>query len=98
MSYLVVVTFDIKNGKPENYELVKTEFEVLGLKPELVGDSGTSALLPGNTFAAEISGNSASAIKDELSAKISALFKKHNLSARIFVSVGGSWAGSVRNA
>lgn len=93
MGYLVVVTFDRSAD-----EAIKTELSALGLNPQLTGDSGTVSGLPTNTFVGEINGSSSASIRDDIANKVLAIFKKHGVVSKIFVSVGDGWSWAIRNA
>lgn len=96
MSYLVVVTFDIKNAASEDYSCMKERLESLGLHDYLIGDSGGKNDLPTTTFAREIEGSSAGAIRDDICNQVENAFGECRVKGEIFVSVGGDWAWGIR--
>lgn len=92
MSYFVVVTFDIKDGEPDDYNVVYDGFEKIGLKRTVKSDQGDEITLPSTTTAGKIDGTSAGTVRDDICAKTKAVFAGNNLHGEIFVSVGGDWA------
>jgi hypothetical protein len=58
MSYFVVVTFDIANGRFEDYEGIYEDFAALGLTRTLQSKQGKTVRLPTTTTAGEFNGQS----------------------------------------
>lgn len=98
MSYLVVVTFDIKEGDPDDYNVVYEGLEKIGLKRKIKPDQGEALTLPTTTTAGKIDGASAAAVRDDICTKAKAVFTDNKLNGEIFVSVGGDWAWGHRTA
>lgn len=92
MSYFVVVTFDIANGKAEDYETVYNEFAKIGLRRTLTYGQGNKIQLPTTTTAGEFNGQNAGSVRDDLCDKTQQIFTRNRLKGEIFVSVGGDWA------
>lgn len=97
MSYFVVVTFDLNRASSDDYEVADDILNDIGLEREIEGSSGKNIKLPENTYAGKFDGASAVKVRDDLSSQIQNEFKKENLDASIFVSVGGSWAWGKRS-
>ena len=92
MSYFVVVTFDIANGRSEDYEAIYQNFAALGLSRTLPSGQGNTVKLPTTTTAGEFNGQSASAVRDYLCDQTQQCFVRRRLNGEIFVSVGGDWS------
>lgn len=92
MSYFVVATFDIANGRFEDYEGIYQDFATLGLRRTLQTDKGKAVKLPTTTTAGEFNGQSAAAVRDYLCDKTQQCFVRRRLHGEIFMSVGGDWA------
>jgi len=94
MSFFVVVTFDIANGRFEEYEGVYKDFVELGLKRTLQFGQRKTVRLPTTTTttAGEFNGQSSGAVRDYLCEQTQQCFVRRHLHGEIFVSVGGDWA------
>jgi len=92
MSYFVVVTFDIANGRFEDYEGVYKDFAGLGLTRTLQSGQGKTVRLPTTTTAGEFNGQNAGSVRDCLCDQAQQCFVRRHLHGEIFVSVGGEWA------
>ena len=92
MSYFVVVTFDIANGRSEDYEAIYKDFAALGLSRTLQSGQGNSVKLPTTTTAGEFNGQSVGAVRDYLCDQTQQCFARRHLRGEIFVSAGGDWA------
>ena len=97
MSYFVVVTFDLNRASSDDYEAADRILNDIGLEKEIKGSSGKNNKLPANTYAGEFDGAGTGKVRDDLCAQIQSEFKKENIDALIFVSVGGSWAWGKRS-
>jgi len=97
MSYLVVVTFDIKDGEAGDYETVYKAFERVGLRRTLRADKGDTVTLPTTTTAGEVDGDNAGAVRDDICERTQDVFRSNKLHGKIFVAVGGNWAWGQRN-
>ena len=53
MKAFVLVTFDLKNAKSENYEKMAEQLDKYGLYKQLTGESGKEVKLPTTAFAGE---------------------------------------------
>lgn len=91
MSNFVVVTFDIANGRFEDYEGIYRDFAALGLSRTLQSGKGNTVKLP-TTSAGEFNGQSAGAVRDYLCDQTQQCFARRHLNGEIFVSAGGEWA------
>lgn len=92
MSYLMVVTFDIANGRFEDYEAIYKDFAALGLSRTLQSDKGNPVKLPTTTTAGTFNGQNVGAVRDYLSDQSQQCFVRRRLRGEIFVSVGGDWS------
>ncbi len=92
MSYFVVVTFDIANGRSDDYDAIYVDFAALGVSRTLQSGQGNAVKLPTTTMAGEFNGQSASAVRDYLCDQTQQCFARRCLDGEIFVSVGGDWA------
>lgn len=92
MSYFVVATFDIANGRPEDYENIYKDFAVLGLRRKLNADQGHAVNLPTTTTGGEFNGHTAGAVRDSLCEQTQQCFIRRRLRGEVLVSVGGDWA------
>ena len=96
MSYFVTVTFDIKNGTPQDYANVLTELNSIGLYENIIGGSNTTSKLPSNTFAGEFNGLDLTSVRDDICNRIQSIFRKCKVKSEIFVAVGGDWGWGIR--
>lgn len=96
MSYLVIVTFDITNGKSEDYECVYKGLEKIGLLHQINGDKGELHTLPSTTTAGKFNGQSTGSVRDDVTTKVEAVFKSCRVSGQVFVSVGDNWSWAIR--
>ncbi|SRR6266700_1246012 len=92
MSYFVVVTFDIANGRFDDYEAIYKDFAALGLGRTLKSGQGTTVKLPTTTTAGEFNGQSTGATRDYLCDQTQQCFTRRGLRGEVFVSVGGDWS------
>ena len=92
MSYFVVVTFDIADGRSEDYENIYKDFAALGLSRTLRSGQGNAVILPTTTTAGEFNGHGAGAARDSLCEQTQQCVIRRRLRGEVFVSVGGDWA------
>lgn len=92
MSYFVVVTFDIANGRTEDYEAIYKDFAVLGFSRTLRSDKRGDVKLPTTIMAGEFNGQSAGAVRDYLCDQTQQHFGRRQLPGELFVSAGGDWS------
>lgn len=96
MSYLVTVTFDLKNAQPKHYDLVYSSFAALGLSKEVKASNGKTYTLPNTTCSGEFSGTSAAAVRDDFAKRTQNAIAELGLSGEVFVVVGGDWGWALR--
>lgn len=96
MSYFVTVTFDIADGRFEDYEAVYKDFATMGLSRSLRPSQGSAVKLPTTTTAGEFTGQNAGAVRDQICEQTQQVFGRRRLKGEIFVSVGGEWAWGYR--
>jgi hypothetical protein len=92
MSYFVVVTFDIANGRFEDYEAIYKDFAAFGLSHTLKSGQGNTVKLPTTTTAGEFNGQGPGSVRDHVCDQTQQCFRRRNLRGEVFVSVGGDWA------
>ena len=97
MNYLVVVSYDVKNGESADHEFIHEELKQIGLEDRLTDSTGRENGLPATTVAGTFEGSSARNVRNNICTKVGSAFRKHNLHGKIFISVGGSWDWGVRN-
>jgi len=95
MSFVALCTFDLKNASTVDYETAYSELSKLGLSKVQATSSGGTVVIPTTTTLGTFTGLSAAAIRDDLQAKIRAVFAARRLKAELFVVVGGTdWGWS----
>lgn len=97
MSYLAVLSFDVESARPDTYRSIESDLNDIGLSDTITGSSGKAFKLPTTTFVGEFNGENAGKIRDDLSDQIKAVFSKHNVRSKIFLSVGGNWSWGSRS-
>lgn len=96
MSYLVTVTFDIKDAKPEDYTCLNPLLEKQALKKTLKSEAGNEVELPSNTYAAVVDGKSSKELREAYTTQIGKAFDTCEISGKFLVTVGDYWTWSVR--
>lgn len=92
MSYLVSISFDIKNATSKNYDDFYSKLDQIGLSKHLVADNGSKIQIPTTTTLAGIfEGNSIEEIRDYIADEIKKVYHQLNLNGEIFVFVGSNW-------
>jgi len=94
MSYLVLVTFDLKDASWDDYKAVYEELENIGLLKRLISSEGKEVLLPTTTVAGEFEGDSSVDVRNNIMNKCKRIFKYLKLHGEIFVEVGDNWSWS----
>lgn len=97
MSYLVTVSYDLKNADSSTYKVIDDLLSDMGFSDSIVGSSGKELELPDNTYAGEFEGESVSKVRQDLCDLITEEFKEAGVKASIFVTVGGNWAWGIRH-
>ena len=90
MSYGVLCTFDLKGASSTDYQNAYADLEKLGLYRAQDNSSGGKTVIPTTTVLGSYNGASATAIRDDIRAKIKAAFTARGFSSEIFVVVGGT--------
>lgn len=96
MSYLALVTFDIKDGDADDYATIYAELAKLGFATHLTAGNGNTVQLPTTTCAGTFTASSAAAARDDLTARVEQLFVRNGLTGEVFVAIGGDWAWGYR--
>jgi len=93
MAYLVILSFDIKDAKPENYPAVYAALSRMGFRKELTAISGEVCNLPSTTLAAFVEAVDASAACSRSHEAAAACFRSLYLKGTAFIcSCGVNWA------
>lgn len=92
MSYLVFCTFDLKGASQKDYENAYADLAKLGLTKVQKGSKGGDIVIPTTSVMGEYTGASASAVRDDVRAKVKAAFSTRRFKSEIFVVMGGDWA------
>lgn len=96
MSYLVTVTFDLKNGTAAQYTSAGDALTALGFRKKVTGSTGKSHDLPTTTYVGEFNGENAEKVRSDLAQQVNDSFTRKGLKASIFLAVGGDWAWAIR--
>ena len=91
MSYFAMVVFDIKAGKPDDYQKIYDAYAKMGLKREILSGAGKNIKLPTTTTVGTFEGANVTAIRDDLLDRTKSVFKSNKLTGEIFIAVGGNW-------
>jgi hypothetical protein len=91
MSYLVSVSFDIKNGNFNGYQAVYAGFEKAGLSRTQTTSNGKTIHLPTTMVLGEFDGESSAKVRDDVSDQCIAVFQANNLKGELFLTVGTGW-------
>ncbi|HEX8369796.1 MAG TPA: hypothetical protein VF604_14715, partial [Pyrinomonadaceae bacterium] len=70
MSYLVFVTFDLKNASSQNYKDAYADLEKIGLKKIVVASNGNKVVIPTTSVMGEFNGSSAANVRDDIRQKV----------------------------
>jgi hypothetical protein len=95
MAFLVVLTFDLDKKSQDSckYDDLNKGLAEIGLKKELLSNSGKVAPLPSNTYSGKFEGTGAAKVRDDIIEQIKKVFLANNAQGRFFLAVGGnSWA------
>ena len=92
MSYLVSVSFDIKDGKAEDYATVYAALEKVGLTRTPTSEGGQKITLPTTMVLGEFEANHSVFARLDIAAKCRKAFRDNKLKGEIFVAVGKDWA------
>lgn len=97
MSYLVFVTFDLKNATSQNYKDAYADLEKIGLKKIVVGGSGNNVVIPTTSVMGEFNGSTAASVRDDIRQKVKTAFTARGFKSEILVIVGGDWTWGSAN-
>lgn len=95
MTYIVLLTFDLKDGKSEDYKLISEKLAEVGLTQKPVGQGGNPADLPENTYVKECEKKEfadSTAAKNAFVTYTQKVFQTNGFKGKIFCVVGESWA------
>ena len=92
MSYLVSVSFDIKDGKAEDYATVYAALEKVGLTRTPTSEDGRKINLPTTMVLGEFEATDNVSARLGIAAKCRKAFRDNKLKGEIFVAVGKDWA------
>jgi len=96
MSYLVTVTFDLKNETSEVYKAIDEALSQLGLSRKIGDSAGKSYELPANTYAGKFEGEKVGTVRDDIATRIESAFQRVGAKGRMYVTVGSPWAWGIR--
>ncbi len=91
MSYLVFVTFDLKNASSQSYQDAYSDLDKLGLK-KVQKNGEVTSVIPTTAAMGFFDGESASKVCEALRDKVRSAFVARKLKSEIFVVTGGDWA------
>jgi hypothetical protein len=91
MSYAVIVSLDIENSKPEDYDCVEERLEKIGLSRKVEGEK--KHVLPSTTFYGKFEGNDAKSIREEVCEKVVKAFERCDASGKVFILAAGEEHG-----
>jgi hypothetical protein len=102
MSFLVTVTFDLRNAHPSKYRKVHGDLAKIDLSKFVSGKKHIDKKLPANTFVAEFAeefeDDSSKETVAYIKKNILKIFEKRKVKGRYFVAVGRKWAWHVGRA
>ena len=97
MSYLVSVSFDIKNGTPHDYRMIYEKLDKIGFKRSIMSSDNKLYNIPTTTtVVGEFSGENCAKIRDDLSTKVKKIYETLGLKGEFILVVGGDWAWAIR--
>jgi hypothetical protein len=96
MSYLVTVTFDLKNQDSTTYSEVDEALSSIGLSKKIKGSTGQYHDLPANTYIGEFEGDNRGKVRADVSDQVQSALKSCDAKATAFIAVGGNWAWGIR--
>lgn len=96
MSFMVTVSFDLKNAKTEDYVRVYDAFKSLSLPKQVTKADKGVVQLPTTTCVGFFEGTTASAVCADVANRCQAAVEKLGLSGEVFVATGGDWAWTHR--
>jgi hypothetical protein len=89
MSYAVLCTFDLKGASSTDYQNAYSDLQRLGLNKVQSNDQGGNTVIPTTTALGTFNGANAAALRDDIRAKVKAVFSARGFRSEIFVLVGG---------
>lgn len=92
MTYLVFVTYDLKNATAGDYQNAYADLEKLGLKRVHKSSAGGDVVIPTTAVMGEFSGASAASVRSDIRSRVQANFTTRAFGSEIFVVVGDDWA------
>lgn len=92
MSYLVFVTFDLKNASGQDYQNAYADLEKLGLKKIHKNTKGGNDVIPTTAAMGFFDGTGATKVCEDLRDRIRAVFSARDFKSEIFLVTGGDWA------
>ena len=92
MSYLVFVTFDLKNATSQDYANAYADLEKLSLKKVHKNSSGGNSVVPTTSVMGFFDGKSASSVCTYIRDRVQQAFTARKFKSEIFVVVGGDWS------
>lgn len=96
MSYLATLTFDLRDGTPQNYRDLADNLVKIGFSNQITGGSGKVLDLPATTFTGRFTGASTAKVRDDLTESVQNALVSLGLHAKFFLVVGDGWAWGTR--
>jgi hypothetical protein len=96
MSFLVVVSFDIKNGISKDYDNLYNTFDKIGLKRSVKADDGKLYKIPTTTtVVGEFTGQTSAKVRDDVRELVKNSYRLNNLSGEFYINVGNNWTWTI---
>ena len=96
MSFLVVVSFDIKDASSKDYENLYNSFEKIGLKRSVKADDGKLYNVPTTTtVVGEFTGQTSAKVRDDLRELVKTAYRINKLTGDFFINVGNNWTWTI---
>lgn len=92
MSYLAVLTFDIRNAKSEDYACADQQLAAIGFAKKLTNSNSSTVELPFNTYAGQFNGTNPSDVWKSLASQAKQALLRCNVHGRLFLVVSDNWA------
>lgn len=92
MSYLVFVTFDLKNASAQDYQHAYADVKALGLEKIHKNTSGGNDVIPTTAAMGFFDGKDAGAVCTDIRDRVKKAFQARRFKSELFVVTGGDWA------
>ena len=92
MDTFVVCAFEFKHEKNQDFQNAYEALAKLGLKRDLVSETGQRILLPTGIAAGELKCSDENKLREDLCVQAKKAFAAFGVEAEIFITVCGKWA------